>query len=341
MMRAYERSAAARFNAVSRRGALASLVAVTASVVLGGGARARPADGLHVLVAPTGASITLERAFASGDLAAAAPNAELSVWRDNDALRAAIVAGQARLFSTPTHVPANLANRGLPIRLLALLGSGHLYVVTAEEGVASFKDLAGRPVLAFFRNDMPDLVFRACAKMEGLDPDADLKLSYVQSSMEAAQMLAAGRATTAVLSEPTATAAIGMAASEGRTLRRAINLQQVWSAHRGGRGVPMVGVAVQTSLVDESPELIEALGKALPAAKDWALANPADAGALAEKTMGMKAPVFIKALPAMNLDYRSAAAARRDLEDFYSTLIAYAPDALAGKLPADDFYLPA
>ena len=49
---------------------------------------------------------------------------------------------------------------------------------------------------------MPDLVFRAAARMKGLDPDKDFKLSYVGMPMEAARMLAAGRVETAVLSEP-------------------------------------------------------------------------------------------------------------------------------------------
>ena len=85
--------------------------------------------------------------------------------------------------------------------------------------------------------------------------------------------------------------------------------------------------------------MIEALRKALPAAKDWALAHPTDAGVLAEKMLGMKAPIFAKALPTMNLDYRTGVAARMDLEAFYKTLIANAPDALAGKLPGPEFYL--
>ena len=53
----------------------------------------------------------------------------------------------------------------------------------------------------------------------------------------------------------------------------------------------------------------------------------------------MKAAIFVKAVDTMNLDYRDALSARHDLEDFYSTLLAGAPDALAGKLPDGAFYL--
>ncbi len=315
-------------------GALCAVVSGTATQVL-----AQQSGALEILAAPTGASITLARVVNSGGLSVAAPGATLRPWRDNDELRAGIVSGRTKLFSTPTHVPANLANRGLPIRLLCLIGHGHLYIVTADDSIARFKDLDGKPVLGFFKNDMPDLVFRACAKMEGLDPEEDVRLSYVQSGMEAAQLLAAGKATTAILSEPASTAAIMMGAKQGVTLRRAISLQEVWGEHRHTTGIPMVGIAVQASLLDEAPRVVGALRTGLPAAKDWALGNPGDAGTLAEKALQMRAPIFEKALPFMNLDIRSASAARAELVNFYETLVDLSPGALAGKVPPDDFYL--
>ncbi|WP_315700736.1 MULTISPECIES: ABC transporter substrate-binding protein [unclassified Bradyrhizobium] len=321
-----------------------SLVAGAALAALPlGRSLAKVVPGLEILGAPTGATITLVRALASGALSSAAPEATFRLWRDTDDLRAAVVSGHTKLFSTPTHVPANLANRGMPLKLLCLLGMGHLTVVAEDERIKSFADLAGQPVLGFFRNDMPDLVFRACAKMEGLDPDEDLKLSYVQTGMEAAQMLAAGRATAAILSEPPATAAIMMAAQQGRTLHRAISLQQVWTKHGAKNGattgIPMVGVAVHASLLDDSPELINALRKSLPQAKDWVLANRSEAAALAEAKMQMRPMIFEKALEHFNMSIVPAEAARTELTRFYQAILDLAPDALAGKLPGDDFYL--
>ncbi|CCE01208.1 ABC transporter substrate-binding protein [Bradyrhizobium sp. STM 3809] len=321
---------------LSRRSLLAG--AALSALPLGD-AKAKPIAGLEILGAPTGATISLVRALSSGALAAAAPDASFRLWRDTDDLRAAIVSGHTRLFSTPTHVPANLANRGMPLKLLCLLGMGHLTVVADDDKIKSFADLAGQPVLGFFRNDMPDLVFRACAKMEGLDPDKDIKLSYVQTGMEAAQMLASGRASAAILSEPPATAAIMLAGQQGRTLHRAINLQQVWAKHRAKNGIPMVGIAVHAALLDDSPELIDALRQALPQAREWVLANRADAAALADAKMQMRPMIFEKALDHFNMRIVPAEAARADLTLFYQTILDLAPDALAGRLPGDDFYL--
>lgn len=326
--------------ALSRRSVLLTgATAMATGFMRGWPAAATPVAGLEVLAPHNATSILLARLIDSGDLTKAAPGITFRTWRSPDELRAAIVSGRTRLFATPTHVPATLFNRGLPVCLVAVLGMGHLSVVTSDTSIQRFANLKGKAVLTFFKNDMPDLVFRAVAKMEGLDPDRDMALTYVQSPMEAAHMLAAGKAETAVLSEPPATGSILMAGSmSGRKLRRAIDLQEVWLEHRKQR-VPMVGLAVDAKLPEECPELITALREGLPRAKTWAFGNRAEAGALAERTLGMRPAAFIGALDHSRIEIVSARTIKDDLAAFYQTLIDLDPRALGGKLPADDFYL--
>ncbi len=300
---------------------------------------AAPVAGVEVLLAPNGSSVVLADLIEAGGLASAAPGATFRTWRTTDDLRAGIVSGRSRLFTTPSHVPANLVARGMPLKFLCILGMGHLSIVTSDETIRSFADLAGKPILGFFRHDMPDLTFRALAKMEGMNPDRDFVLTYVQTPMEAAQMLAAGQATTAVLSEPPATAAIAMAAAQGKTLRRAFDLNDVWGRHKGKARIPMAGIALHQSLIDESPEILAALRAGLPAAKARVLADPPAAAKLAERTMQMKAPIFEKSFPHLKIDLVSAKAAKDELIAFYSALIDLEPDAVGGKLPPDDYYL--
>lgn len=325
---------------LSRRRMLGALAGTAGALALPGfAALAAPAKGLDILAAPNGSSIVLLRLLQSGALDQAAPEATFRLWRDTDELRAAIVSGRTSLFTTPTHVPANLANRGLPLKLFAILSMGHLFVVSADENIKSFQDLAGKELVGFFKNDMPDLVFRSIAKGYGMDPDKDMTITYVRTPMEATQMLVAGRAATAILSEPPATAAIMMARQQGRTLNRAISLQEDWKKQHGGLGLPMAGIAVHERLIEESPELLKALAAGLPGARDWVMANKAEAGQLAEAKMDVKAHMFANALDHFNVVAEPAAKLKPGLVAFYETLLALQPDALAGKLPPDSFYL--
>jgi NitT/TauT family transport system substrate-binding protein len=316
---------------LSRRTVVTGLATLTAST-----AAAQPA-GLEFLAAPTTASILAARLVQTGALS----NAELRLWRDPDQLRAAVISHRCRLFTTPTHLPANLANRGVPIKLVAIIGMGHLFIVTSNPNIHSFPDLAGKQVLEFFPHDMPDLVFRACAAMEHMNPDKDMRLYATGMPMEAAKMVASGQVETALLSEPWASAAILAAAKQGRTLYRAFNLQDVWSQHLGGNGIPMVGVAIDSTLLSSSPNLPATLLAGLSQAKDWVFANPQDAAALAGKTLQISPPVFTEALGHSQITVTSAAEARPDLETFYRILLQLSPDVLNNRLPANDFYLAA
>ncbi|MDR3375881.1 MAG: ABC transporter substrate-binding protein [Ancalomicrobiaceae bacterium] len=328
-------------RSIDRRAFLAASAALPVLTIpaMTSAAVAAPVAGMEILLAPNGSSVVLADLIEAGGLAVAAPGATYRLWRTTDDLRAGIVSGRSRLFTTPCHVPANLAARGMPIRFLCLLGLGHLSIVTADETIRSFADLAGKPVLGFFKNDMPDLIFRALAKMEGLNPDKNMAMTYVQTPMEAAQLLAAGQAQTAILSEPPATSAIMMAGMQGRTLRRAFDLNEVWGRHKGKARIPMAGIAIHQSLIDDSPEVLAALKAGLIPARDRVVADPGAAAKLAERTMQMRAPVFEKAFPHLRIDVISAKAAKDELIGFYSELLALDPAAIGGKLPPDEFYL--
>ncbi len=325
------------FASLTRR-ALVSALAAAPLTSLTNGARAKPVPDVEIYAAPMTASLLLARLVDSGALASALPGASFQLWHDPDELRAATVSKRSLLFTTPTPVPANLYNRGVPVKLLAVLGQGHLTIVTSNPKIKTLADLVGKPVLGFFQHDMPDLVFRAVAHMEGLNPDKDFKLSYVGMPMEAAQILASGRVETAILSEPPATGAIMMAMHQGRKLYRAINLQDIWIKHKG-HPIPMIGLGIHESLLASTPEILPLLRKGLPQAKDWVLANRQAAGELAENVMGLHAPVVTASIEHSAIEIKSAKAARPELEDFYQTLIALSPKALDGRLPDAGFYL--
>lgn len=324
----------------TRRGFLGAGLGLAAyGAGFGRSAFAGSVTGLEVLGAPTGATIVLSDLVAGGGLQTVAPGASFRLWHTIDELRAAIVSGTSLLYSTPSNVPANLANRGMPLKMAAIIGMGHLSVVTADESVKSVHDLAGKTVLTFFRNDMPDLTFRAIVRMEGMDPDKDINLQYVSTPMETAQMLAAGKADIGVLAEPPATAAIMMAGQQGRKLTRAFDLNDVWGAHKGKARIPMVGVALHQKLIDTAPEVVAALGAGLKASKTHVFADRAAAADLAAKTMDIKPMLFEKSLDHFNIDVVPAAEVKDELIGFYETLLEFDPKSLGGKLPSDDFYL--
>ena len=329
---------------MERRAFIGGLAAAGLGSSLARPALAAPVPGLSVLGAPNASTIVMVRLLQTAAWQLAAPGTQFRLWRDTDELRAGIAGGETRLFTTPSHVPALFAARGVPVRLLSIISMGHLYVVSDDKSVTKLADLRGRKVTNFFQNDMPDLIFRALLRHAGMEPGRDIDIEYVGTPMEAAQMAIAGRTGTVVLSEPPATMAITMAqqagaGQAGRTLYRAISLQEEWGRAFGQPRIPMAGVALHQSLIDDSPELLALLRAGLPDAANWVLANPDAAAALAEQTMDIRAMMFRRALPYFGIGVFGARAVQTELMAFYRVLLDLYPESIGGRLPDDSLFL--
>ncbi len=294
--------------------------------------RAGAADEPQTLhLAPAIASILAARAVESGTL----PEVRVAVWRTPDVLRAGIVSGSIRVFTAPTTVPANLYNRGAPLRLLSVTGLGNMSIVAADPAIRSLADLEGRTVHLFFKNDMPDLVFRYLMGRLGLEAGRHYRIEYVGSATEAMQLMLAGRAESAVLAEPNTS----MTLARG-PFRRAVDIQQAWSEITGGPPrIPVSGIAATEEFARDHRELLRTLHAATAEALAWTRGHPAEAAAMAERLLGTQAEAVEACLAHANMAAIGARAARPDLERLWNALAEISPAVIGGRLPDDGFYL--
>ncbi len=310
------------------------------ALITGRAAMAAPLAVLTLWGPPAGPSIVLAHAIESGALRHVADNVRFRVWRNPDELRAGLTSKTMDLFILPTQVAANLHNRGLGVRLVNVMTNGLLYVVAPHGGPPTLPALKGRSIAIPYRNDMPDLLFRRLLAAHGLSLDADLQVQFTGSPIEALQLLLAGRIETALIPEPAATAAIVRSAASGKTLSRAIDIQQVWGEVTGRSAVlPQAGLGVSASFYEQHPQTVAALRDALIAATASAVANPARAASDAAAMLEMPWPVLEQSVPYSNLVATRAAEARPALEDMFRTLAESDPRIIGGSLPPADFYL--
>ncbi|MBT9156211.1 MAG: hypothetical protein DDT37_01195 [Firmicutes bacterium] len=281
--------------------------------------------------------------FRLRDEQAASPiarEAQVHIARTVDMLRAQAITGDMHFAALPTYVAANLYNRGVNLRLVNVAVWGNLYVVGVEGiPVRSMEDLRGRRIVIPSRGDTPDLVFRFLAAGKGLDLARDLQIDYVPSPMEAAGLLATGRADLAVLSEPAATSAVMSAQQQGRRLARLITLRKIWGEVTGSpERIPQAGIVALPAVVDRN-DLIQAFSDAYTQAALWATANPSDMGALAARGIeGLQAPAAASALQFSEFRVVPAREVRAELERYFLTLQQMNPDIIGGRLPDERFY---
>ncbi|TFH53236.1 ABC transporter substrate-binding protein [Actinomyces viscosus] len=276
-----------------------------------------------------------------GKLAPTIGRATVENWSSIDVMRTLLMQKQTDLAATPSYAAANLFNKGVPLRLVAMQVWGMLYVVGPEGSSAQgLEALRGKTVAVPMPNNMPDLVFRYLLGQKGWDTDKDLTIQSYTDGQEALSNLLAGNAEFAVLPEHPASVSLARAKQQGKVLERTADLQQIWSEVTGGEAkFPMAGLVMPQEITDSSSQAVGAVLNEVEAC--IAATNAAceeTVSAISQRTE-VPAPIVTEVIPRLQLNLVPAAQAKDQLVDFYTRLSTINPDIVGGRMPADDFYL--
>lgn len=263
-----------------------------------------------------------------------------SPWKTPDELRARISSGQAQVSAVPTYVGANLYNRGMDVKLINTLIWGILYVVGPDGEKVSWESLKGKTIHVPFKGDMPDLVFQYLLKKNNVDPVKDVNIEYVSAPQELVQLLVAGKASYAVIPEHVATLSVLKGKKEGKNLAKVMNLQEEWAKATGKKPrIPQAGILVSGKLIEQHPELVEALQDRFKESVSFLNEKPDQAaGIIAKYQEGLEQKFIQNVIPSLNLQYVPANLAKEELEFFFNELSTLSPEIIGGKLPDEGFY---
>lgn len=274
-----------------------------------------------------------------GPLSAVVDQVSDDTWSTPDELRGLLTSGKTDVTAVPTYVGANLANKGVDVKLAAVTVWGLLHLIGPEEAAPEWESLRGETVMMPFPNDMPDLVFRRLAEANGLEPGEDFEIENYATPQEAVMRLVSGNGQWAVLPEHVATVALANAHEQDRGLDRVLNLQESWAQIGGSDRIPQAGLVVPSSLA-ERDDVMSALFDALTdAVTEVNAADPATVEQLAE-TFDLPEGIVSDVIPRLNLEVVSGAEAKDELEAFFEMLAEGNPEIIGGELPPADFYLP-
>lgn len=295
-----------------------------------------------VLAGPgTLVSYPLFRMIETGALSDFADKVTFRHWQTPDQMRAMVISGQAHASAVPSNVAAMFYNRGEPVRLLNISVWGLLWLVSADPNLKSLADFKQKQLAIPFRNDMPDLMFRAVSNANDL-PKESYQIKYVSSGMNAMQMLLAGRLDHAVLPEPAVSILLMRNQKLGkRPLYRALKLSELWAdTFPTAPRIPQAGM-MSTRALAQKPILRRAISRTYDEATQWCQLNIQACAQLAHKYLP-QIPVdgAVQALTKTPLNSRPAAEAQGDLEAFFTRIAELDERKIGGKLPAEEFYQP-
>ena len=324
-------------TACSSKGAPAAAGSAGAS-----GTGAGPLDVLRVHTPTTLAYAAPMTSFGTyGHLDGVVGEVKKDNWASVDVLKSLLINGETDLAATPSYVAANLFNKGVALRLIAMQVWGMLYVIgpsgSSEQGLEA---LRGKTVGVPMPNDMPGLVFRYLLEQNGWDIDSDLSKTPYNEGQDALNALLTGEVEYAVLPEHAASLSLTKGKQQGLSLERTLNLQDLWAEVTGGEArFPMAGLVMPQTLTDDHPELVGAVLNELEAAVADVNGQTDETVQTISDTTGVPVPVVKETIPRLQLKIVAAADARGELEDFYTRMSTLDPDIIGGSLPAEDFYV--
>lgn len=211
---------------------------------------------------------------------------------------------------------------------------GVLYLVSADDSIASLEDLDGKTIYLTGKGTTPDYVLQYLLDKAGLEGKCNLE--YKSEATEVVSALAQKEDGVGFLPQPFVTAAC----MQNENLKVVFSANELWKNYQGGSSL-VTGVTVVTkAFLEEHPAaVIQFLEDHNSSAV--AINNDPETGAkyCVEAGIVAKEPIAMKAIPKCNITCLMGYDMRDALEGYLKVLYDYNPETVGGKLPEASFYL--
>lgn len=259
---------------------------------------------------------------------------EFTMASDPSEIVASIASGDLDIALVPANLAATLYNKTKGgVSVLDINTLGVLYCVTADESIASVKDLSGKTVLTTGQGATPEYAMNYLLEANGV---TDCTLEFHSEASEIAALLKEDPNRIAVLPQPFVTAA----EAQNDQLKTAFSLTDEWDKVTDNGSRFLTGATiVRKAFLEEHPDAAAVFLSEQEASADEANTNVEGTAALvAEYGIIEKAPIAQKALPYCNIVCITGEDMKTALSGYLEVLYQEDPSSVGGSLPADDFY---
>ena len=252
-----------------------------------------------------------------------------------DEILPSVIKGDIDIALIPANAAAVLYNKtegGVSVIDINTLGV--LNIVTGDESVQQFSDLAGKTVYLTGKGATPEYAMNFLLEKAGIADQVTLE--FKSEPTEVVQAIAADPTAVGLLPQPFATAAT----VKNEALKAVIDLTEVWDASVDDGSQFLTGVTVvRNEFLAEHPEAVIEFISQQKASVDAANADPAAVAPLVVELGIIEAePVAAKAIPGCHLVCITGTDMQNALSGYLQTLYDADPTAVGGTLPPDNFY---
>lgn len=235
----------------------------------------------------------------------------------------------------PTVMAANLYNKGVDYRLLAIPVWGTLYVVTNDSSVHDTSDLHDRTIHIFGQGATADVLFRYYSTSKELK---NLHIDYsFSSNQDVAMALLNSTARTAIVSEPL----VSMLLSRDKRIRIISELTIESGEHNLKNDMfTQTSLLVNADFAAGHPEMTRKIMAHIEASCMLTRLRPEKvARMLYEHHYTDDIGTAMRSIPLCNINFVSAPEIQEEIYSFLNLFYTFDPTSLGGKLPDKNFIL--
>ena len=221
------------------------------------------------------------------------------------------------------------------VKVISIGNLGLLYVLTTDPTISTFDDLKGRTVYSIGEGGPPEYTFNYVLEQAGMKDDVNF--SFRATPFEVLNLLQEEENAVALLPQPF----VEVAKLLVPNLRVAIDITETWdevNADTKAQSVTTVTV-VRTEFLEQNEQAVLEYLDLAKQSTEYVLANLDEAAAWTEKYETFLNPEIAKeAIPKSSIHTITGKEMKSILSGFLQIIYDSNPEAVGGKMPADDFY---
>lgn len=253
-----------------------------------------------------------------------------------DDVTSSIISGNVDIAAVPVNLASVLYNKTEgEVNVIALNTLGVLYIVNSDGTVNSIDDLKGKTIGATGQASTPEYVLNYVLKMNGIDPEKDVKIEYYTDHSELATKMISGDVTIGMLPEPQVSTVL--IKNEG--CKTVINMTEEWNKVAPDSALVQGCIVARREFVEKYPDSVKDFLEEYKASVEFANTSADAPQVIADLGIVGSVAIATRAIPNCNIVYvDSNDGMKEKLAGTLNVLFEANPKSVGGKLPADDFY---
>lgn len=252
-----------------------------------------------------------------------------------------ITTGEVDIAAVPTNLAASLYKKtNGEVLMLAANTLGVLSVIENGNTVKSVADLKGKTILSSGQGANPEYILKYILQKNGIDPEKDVTLQFVDDNDTlSAQLLASAAGTVAMVPQPAATAALVKAAQQNIPLTKVLDVNAEWDKIAAKDSLIMGCMVVRKTFAEENPAAVAEFLEDYHDSIEEATEDLEDTAELCARYEVIPSAAIAKqAIPQCNVTFIAGANMQKAIEPYFQILFAANPTSIGGAVPDAAFY---